>query len=83
MKVLFYGSNGWIGSQMTELFLKASIDFEKGKSRVDDVKSLKEEIEQVQPTHVVSFIGRTHGKIGEKCLRRLTIWNKKVKCMKI
>jgi dTDP-glucose 4,6-dehydratase len=27
---------------------------------------LRKEIEEIQPTHVVSFIGRTHGRIGDK-----------------
>ena len=29
-------------------------------------KKMQEEIEQIQPTHIVSFIGRTHGNIDGK-----------------
>jgi dTDP-glucose 4,6-dehydratase len=66
MKVLLYGTNGWIGGQFEKLMTEDGIEFVSGKARVDNDKSLLEEIQCVQPTHVVSFIGRTHGKIGEK-----------------
>ena len=42
------------------------MDFLLGKARVDSEKDVLEEIQYLNPTHVVSFIGRTHGKIGEK-----------------
>lgn len=66
MKVLLYGANGWIGGQFADLMTANEIEFVSGKARVDNDTSLLEEIKFVQPTHVVSFIGRTHGKIGEK-----------------
>ena len=66
MKVLLYGANGWIGGQFADLMTANEIEFVSGKARVDNDTSLLEEIRFVQPTHVVSFIGRTHGKIGEK-----------------
>jgi len=66
MKVLLYGTNGWIGGQFEELMSTNQIEFFSGKARVDNDMALSEEIRCVQPTHVVSFIGRTHGKIGEK-----------------
>ena len=45
---------------------KNNIHFYCGKSRVDCKSTLLEEIDNIQPTHVISFIGRTHGTIGEK-----------------
>ena len=66
MKVLVYGSNGWIGNQFIEILKKNNVVFVSGKSRADNYETLLNEVQIVQPTHVVSFIGRTHGKIGDK-----------------
>jgi len=66
MHILVYGSNGWIGSQFVKLLTSKNISYFMGKSRIDDEKHLALEIDEVNPTHIVSFIGRTHGKIGEK-----------------
>jgi len=66
MNILVYGHNGWIGKQFTQILVEKSIAFIEGTARVDNVADIEKEIEQQQPTHVVSFIGRTHGKIGEK-----------------
>jgi dTDP-glucose 4,6-dehydratase len=65
MKILVYGSNGWIGNQFIEILKKKEISFICGKSRVNIKSDLLAEIEKSQPTHVVSFIGRTHGKIND------------------
>jgi len=66
MQILVYGSNGWIGSQFIDILKGNDIDFFAGRSRVDDEKDLIKEIDEIKPTHVISFIGRTHGKIGNK-----------------
>ena len=66
MRILVYGSNGWIGGQFIEILNKQKLDFICGKSRTDNESGLLREIQEVKPTHVVSFIGRTHGKIGDK-----------------
>ena len=66
MKVLVYGSNGWIGGQFISILVENNIDFVSGKSRADNEIDLEKEIKEVYPTHVVSFIGRTHGTIGDK-----------------
>lgn len=66
MKVLVYGTRGWIGGQFTSILEKQNVSYVSGQARVDENNALEKEIEDVQPTHVVSFIGRTHGKIGEK-----------------
>lgn len=66
MKVLVYGANGWIGGQFVSILVENNIEFISGKSRADNEKDLEKEIIDVSPTHVVSFIGRTHGTIGDK-----------------
>ena len=57
MLVLVYGSDGWIGRQFTTLLDKNNVKYVNGKSR----KSYHAEITTINPTHVASFIGRTHG----------------------
>jgi len=66
MKVLVYGSKGWIGGQFVEILKQNNIEFIEGTSRTDNEITLNDEIEANNPTHVVSFIGRTHGKIDNK-----------------
>lgn len=66
MLILVYGSKGWIGGQFIQLLEENKINFVNGKARCNDFKSLIKEIDSVKPTHIVSFIGRTHGKIGDK-----------------
>ena len=66
MKVLVYGYKGWIGNQFIDILTKQAIEFCLGNSRVDDVIDLEKEIQLYNPTHVISFIGRTHGSIGHK-----------------
>ena len=70
MKTLVYGHAGWIGRQFIELLQQErakeldAFDFVLGNSRVDDTPSLYKELDEVSPSHVISFIGRTHGTIG-------------------
>jgi dTDP-glucose 4,6-dehydratase len=64
MFVLIYGSNGWIGNIFKNFLINNNIDFYCGKTRVNCKKQLMEEINIVQPTHIISFIGRTHGMIN-------------------
>ena len=66
MKIIIYGSNGWIGSQFIEIIKKNNIEYISGNSRVDNYDTLLEEINNINPTHIVSFIGRTHGIIDDK-----------------
>jgi dTDP-glucose 4,6-dehydratase len=66
MKILVYGHNGWIGNQFINILKDNNIIFEFGKSRVDNRTDLINEIDMIKPTHIISFIGRTHGKIGNK-----------------
>ena len=64
MKILIYGHKGWIGQQMLKHLSKEQVV--KGECRVNNKKLLEKEIKRVKPTHIISFIGRTHGKIGDK-----------------
>lgn len=64
MKILIFGHQGWIGQQFLHHLLSIKDDYPDlhlGKSRCDDMEELIKEIDQVKPTHIVSFIGRTHG----------------------
>lgn len=60
MKILIYGSKGWIGSQFMKLIKNNHIVIESNV-RVDDYNNINNELDTVKPTHVISFIGRTHG----------------------
>jgi len=64
--ILVYGSNGWIGQQFIDILKSKNINYIEGKSRVDNYSELFKEIHLLHPTHIISFIGRTHGKIGNK-----------------
>lgn len=65
MKLLVFGSKGWIGQQFCEILRSLNIEFICGESRCDNEPAIREEIISSGATHVISFIGRTHGKIGE------------------
>lgn len=67
MNILIYGGKGWIGSQFVELLKKnGKYSYILGKARVNNTDDLINEITNEAPTHIVSFIGRTHGTIGNK-----------------
>ena len=65
MKIVIYGSSGWIGKQLVELFKAQNIQFYIGDSRLEDYDILKNELESMEKlfgiTHVISATGRTHG----------------------
>ena len=71
MRILIYGANGWIGKQFCEVLNEyassnSEIEYVIGLSRTNDQESLLVELNKVKPTHVISFIGRTHGKIDQR-----------------
>ena len=66
MNILIYGSKGWIGNQFKKILEEKNINYIEGKSRVDDELKLEKELTKINPSHIISFIGRTHGKIGDK-----------------
>ena len=65
MKILVYGHKGWIGGQFISLLENAQYNYILGAERVDNTPLLIQEIYTVKPTHIVSFIGRTHGTIDD------------------
>ena len=67
MLFLIYGSNGWIGKQVIKILKQyKNINVICGKERVNNKEKIEQEIKKVKPTHIMSFIGRTHGRIGNK-----------------
>jgi dTDP-glucose 4,6-dehydratase len=66
MRILVYGSKGWIGKQFVNLLITENIEFFEGKSRVNCIDDVNNEIDKLKPTNVISFIGRTHGKMNDK-----------------
>ena len=66
MKVLLYGKNGWIGEKVYKLLIQKGHSVIIGNARAENIESLEEEITAIQPTNIISTIGRTHGKIGDK-----------------
>tara|TARA_B110001469_G_C9642343_1_gene323360 strand:+ start:781 stop:1665 length:885 start_codon:yes stop_codon:yes gene_type:complete len=61
MKVLLYGANGWIGGMMSSLLKKNNVEYVAAAARANDKAAVEKELIKVAPTHVMSFIGRTHG----------------------
>ena len=62
--VLLFGGNGWIGSKVYNLLVSMGIKVKKSTCRADDYESIEKEIEHMGylgPSHIMSFIGRTHG----------------------
>ena len=60
--VLVFGGNGWIGSKVVTFLSKMDIPFYKSNCRADNIEDVKNEIDNYgNITHVMSFIGRTHG----------------------
>jgi len=61
-EILLFGANGWIGNQVYDLLQKKNIKTYKAKSRADNREDIENEIKLIPNlTHVMSFIGRTHG----------------------
>lgn len=61
MRVLIYGHKGWIGGMFVQLLKKVPrCEIVLGTTRVDS-EFVEDEIIGVQPTHIISTIGRTHG----------------------
>ena len=61
MKILIYGSKGWIGGMFLNLLKNNNTSYIEGVSRVDNMEEVNNEIIEHNPSHIVSFIGRTHG----------------------
>ena len=61
MKVLVFGSKGWIGSQFMKLLKNTTHGVIEADIRADNEVAVAKLLDRVKPTHVISFIGRTHG----------------------
>lgn len=64
MNILFFGGNGWIGTQFIDYLSNIDADnvkIYKSKVRADDDVNIVNEINEIKPSHVVCMIGRTHG----------------------
>jgi dTDP-glucose 4,6-dehydratase len=68
MRVLIFGGNGWIGQQFVSVLnasnaSNASLEHRIAATRVDldRIADLEQEIDAFAPTHIISFLGRTHG----------------------
>jgi len=67
MKILLFGGKGWIGGQFIK-YLKSNEEFNNNNYelietnvRADNEILVKDIILLHSPTHIISFIGRTHG----------------------
>jgi 3,5-epimerase/4-reductase len=61
--VLVFGSKGWIGQKVVRLLrqMNQTVSVVCAQSRADDKVAVSAEIAACSATHVMSFIGRTHG----------------------
>ena len=60
--VLLFGSKGWIGSKVYTLLVEQGVNVKKSMSRAEDIDSIQKEVDEIgNVTHIMSFIGRTHG----------------------
>ena len=64
MRILIYGHKGWIGSMFTDYLTSIDIPWIAGTGHCDI--EYRSEITTHLPTHVMSFIGRTHGTYENK-----------------
>jgi dTDP-glucose 4,6-dehydratase len=72
MKILIFGGNGWIGTQFRDVCDRAKLGGSDIEYKISQVRRVSlqtqseiiEEVTAYMPTHVVSFLGRTHGSIG-------------------
>lgn len=63
IKLLIFGSKGWIGNQFVD-YLKlndTNIDFLETDVRADNEEEVEKVILNYNPTNIISFIGRTYG----------------------
>jgi len=61
MRILLWGSRGWIGGMFTKYAVAAGHEVIAAKSRADDREAVGQEIAASKPTHLFCLIGRTHG----------------------
>ena len=60
--VLVFGGNGWIGNKVVTLLQNMNVKVVISLCRGDDLSMIQREIDLIgNVTHIMSFIGRTHG----------------------
>ncbi|KAJ4952832.1 hypothetical protein NE237_029664 [Protea cynaroides] len=59
LKFLIYGRTGWIGGLLGGLCKDRGIKFEYGRGRLEDRRSIMEDLRRVKPTHVFNAAGVT------------------------
>jgi UDP-glucose 4,6-dehydratase len=60
-KALLWGGNGWIGTQFKQSLRQKGWEIVDASSRAQNRGDVEREVESIQPSHIVSLIGRTHG----------------------
>jgi 3,5-epimerase/4-reductase len=68
MDIIIYGHNGWIGQQVINELNKEhnKTTFYCSQYRVDDEANIEKELLELNPSHMLCLVGRTHGTIGDK-----------------
>ena len=79
IKVLFFGSKGWIGQKVAEILRERKISFVEANCRADDIDTIQSLIFHQNITHVFSFIGRTHGWDGNEYIPTIDYLERKGK----
>lgn len=82
LKVLVYGHKGWIGQQFVHLCRQYNIHTVLGTARCNDLETVSTELRHHKNkggTHVISFIGRTHGTLGKKVFQTIDYLEQKGK----
>ena len=59
MKVLVYGSTGWIGSQLYEILKELKINVYKSTCRLEEYHNISLELDRIKPSHVLLTAGLT------------------------
>ena len=54
MKILFFGSSGWIGKQFCEYLIQNNIVYLETNVRADNEKDVEHEIININPTHIIN-----------------------------
>ena len=64
MKILLYGSSGWIGTHIKDYIQRSLTDIivYVGVARCDNKDQLTQEISTINPNRIIASIGRAYGK---------------------
>ena len=65
-KIIVYGGKGWIGTQFCDILKNTNKDYVSLDTRINNYEAVENDIKKYNPTHIISFTGRTHGVINGK-----------------